>query len=77
MRNMAKSGTHTTPQLKQTRYSKGILTVRGAKVTVKNPANLVAITINPVLASGISYPKEEFLRNMAMAVSVPVYNVCI
>ena len=51
------------------------LLARGAALAVKNPANLAAITVNPVSSRGFSFPKNEFLSKMAKAVGVPVFDV--
>ena len=52
------------------------LMARGASLVVKNPANLAAITVNPLSVRGYSFSKDEFLQRMAEAVNVPVFDVC-
>ena len=59
--------------INQEAYDK--LPARGGTLAVKNPANLAAITVNPVSARGFSFPKDEFLQRMAEAVRVPVFDV--
>ena len=47
----------------------------GAVLTVKNPVNLVAITVNPVSVNGFCFPKNLFLQKMTKAVDIPVVDV--
>ena len=59
--------------ISQETYEK--LQARGGELYVKNPVNLVAITVNPLSHKGFSLPKEEFLRRMSDAVDLPVFDV--
>ena len=59
--------------IKQDTYEK--LKDRGGTFAVKNPSNLVAITVNPMSARGLCFPKGEFFSKMDAAVDVPVFDV--
>jgi len=47
----------------------------GSGIAVRKSINLAAITINPVSARGFSFDKGEFMRMLAKAVQIPIYNV--
>jgi len=59
--------------LKRENYEK--LRRRGVTLQVLNTVNLVAVTVNPVSAYGLHFPKEEFISRMAARVGLPVINV--
>ena len=52
------------------------LITRSAILSAENPANLVAIAVNPVSVRGYGFPKDVFLQRMAEEVRLPVFDVC-
>ena len=50
------------------------LKIKQAKLTVLNPINLVAVTVNPVSPHGVNFDREEFLRKMVAHVKIPVFD---
>lgn len=51
------------------------LLIKGCKVEVLDPINLVAVTINPFSAYGLHFDKDVFLAEMSRQLPVPVLNV--
>ena len=49
--------------------------LKGAEIVVKRGINLLAITINPVSASGYAFDKEAFKDALAAQTDIPIYNV--
>jgi len=49
--------------------------LKGAEIVVKRPINLLAITINPVSASGYAFDKEAFREALAAQTDISIYNV--
>ena len=49
--------------------------LKGARIVVMRPINLLAVTINPVSASGYSFDKEVFKKSLEQHTDIPIYNV--
>jgi len=49
--------------------------LKGAEILVTRPINLLAITINPVSASGYAFDKDAFRDALAAQTDIPIYNV--
>jgi len=49
--------------------------IKGAKIAVMRPTNLLAITMNPVSAGGYVFDKNAFREALSAKVAVPVYDV--
>jgi len=49
--------------------------LKGSEIVVMRPINLLAITINPVSATGYIFDKEAFLESLKQQTDIPVYNV--
>ena len=49
--------------------------LKGTEIVVMRPINLLAITINPVSASGYVFDKEVFKESLERQTNIPIYNV--
>jgi len=51
------------------------LKLSGGRISVKNPINLAAITINPTSPYGTNFDPNDFLIKMQQAISTPIFNI--
>jgi len=51
------------------------MAIKGLEIAVLRPINLLAITINPISASGYVFDKMEFKKRLEEQVGIPIYNV--
>jgi len=51
------------------------LKLSGGQISVKNPINLAAITINPTSPYGTNFDPDDFLAKMQQATNTPTFNI--